>query len=87
MRQQHPLSTFMANPAFRPDSEGQTLKDNDMIQLHNPLNPGNFYVVRSRSGLPDSETWYPGSSPLFGSWLAIPDFGRLRVSLERIRGN
>ena len=24
--------SFMANPAFRPDSEGRTLKDNDIIQ-------------------------------------------------------
>jgi len=26
------LGPFMANPAFRPDSEGRTLKDNDIIQ-------------------------------------------------------
>jgi len=26
------MLAFMANPAFRPDSEGRTLKDNDIIQ-------------------------------------------------------
>eukprot|EP00964_Phaeocystis_antarctica_P006565 scaffold3554_cov61-Phaeocystis_antarctica.AAC.1 len=66
-------AAFMANPAFRPDSEGRTLKDNEIIR-------GNYLLVRSRSGLPDSESWKPGLLPLFARLaLPSPDIGRQRV--------
>ena len=41
-------ATFMDNPAFRPDSEGWKLIDNERIR-------GNSPPVRSRSGLPELE--------------------------------
>ena len=50
------FSPFMDNPAFRPDSEGWKLRDNERIRGTPPR-------VRSRSGLPDSGRWKPGLSP------------------------
>ena len=53
----------MDNPAFRPDSEGWKLIDNERIR-------GNSPPVRSRSGLPELECWKPGGSPTRGSRLS-----------------
>ena len=65
----------MDNPAFRPDSEGWKLRDNERIQ-------GNSPPVRSRSGLLDLKCWKPGpsspldpGSPISGHWSAACLYG------------
>ena len=65
----------MDNPAFRPDSEGWKLIDNERIR-------GNSPPVRSRSGLLDLNCWKPGpsspldpGSPISGHWSAACLYG------------
>ena len=65
----------MDNPAFRPDSEGWKLRDNERIR-------GNSPPVRSRSGLLDLNCWKPGpsspldpGSPISGHWSAACLYG------------
>eukprot|EP00964_Phaeocystis_antarctica_P002685 scaffold1411_cov30-Phaeocystis_antarctica.AAC.1 len=64
----------MANPAFRPDSEGQTLKDNDIIQCELSSSP----VPVRTAGLGILEA--RDVTPLWILARRLPDFGRLCVS-------
>ena len=70
---------FMDNPAFRPDSEGWKLIDNERIR-------GNSPPVRSRSGLPELECWKPGGSPTRGSRLSHLRTLVGSVSLQHVCG-
>ena len=69
----------MDNPAFRPDSEGWKLIDNERIR-------GNSPPVRSRSGLPELECWKPGGSPTRGSRLSHLRTLVGSVSLQHVCG-
>ena len=70
----------MDNPAFRPDSEGWKLRDNERIQ-------GNSPPVRSRSGPLDLKCWKPGPETTFGSRLSHLRALVGSVSLRRVCGN
>ena len=72
-------AAFMDNPAFRPDSEGWKLIDNERIR-------GNSPPVRSRSGLPELECWKPGGSPTRGSRLSHLRTLVGSVSLQHVCG-
>ena len=74
-----PYGSFMDNPAFRPDSEGWKLIDNERIR-------GNSPPVRSRSGLPELECWKPGGSPTRGSRLSHLRTLVGSVSLQHVCG-